>query len=126
MTADKFTDDGTVSVRERVIAPINGGLLGREGARLQMSWFELVMKKGVGTASGDGVDPRAYFAISIDGGDSWTSDEQVEIGRTGESVIKVRWDKAISFYEASIRIKIYDPVFTSLKGASIALKFLGY
>ena len=120
-----FTDDGDISVRERVIAPINGGLLGKEGARIEMSWFQLVMKKGVGTASGTGVDPCAYFAISIDGGDSWTNDEDVKIGRTGESTIKVTWYKSISFYECSIRIRIFDPVFTSLKSAGIGLKLLG-
>jgi len=121
-----YTDDGDNIVRRRRTPPIHGGLLGQEGARLEMSWFEVVMKKGIGTASGTGVDPRLYFRGSFDGGESQSNDAEVEVGRTGDSMIKVRWFHSQSFYEADFEIVGYDPVFYSIHSAAIGLKFMGY
>ncbi len=120
-----YTDDGDTVVRVRETAPIHGGLLGQEGARLEMSWITIVLKKGVGTASGDGVDPRLYIQGSFDGSNSYSNQDELEIGRTGESMIKVTWYHVESFYEAAFKITGYDPVFVSLHGASIGLKVVG-
>ena len=122
---DTFTDDGDMIVRMRETPPIHGGLLGQEGGRLEMSWFEVIMKKGVGTASGAGVDPRIYVQGTFDGADSYSNQEEIEIGRTGESMIKIKWYHSESFYEAAFRVIGYDPVFYSIHGASIGLKFIG-
>lgn len=120
-----FTDDGDNIVRVRETPPIHGGLLGREGGRLEMSWFEVIMKKGVGIASGQGVDPRIYMQATFDGANSYSNEEDIEIGRTGDAMIKVRWYISMSFYESAFRITGYDPVFYSFHGASIGLKFVG-
>lgn len=120
-----FTDDGDCIARVRETAPINGGLLGKEGSRLEMSWLEVVMKKGVGTASGSGVDPRIFLQGTFDGAESYSNEEEIEIGRTGETMFKVRWYHSESFYEAAFRVTGYDPVFYSIHSASIGLKFVG-
>ena len=120
-----FTDDGTIIRRRRRTPPIHGGLLGKEGARLEMSWFEVKMKKGVGIASGQGSDPRIYITASIDGSESRSNEAEIEIGRTGESDLKIRWYHAASFYEADFEIIGYDPVFYSIHSASIGVKFMG-
>ena len=120
-----FTDDGETILRIRETPPIHGGLLGQEGGRLEMSWLEVVMKKGVGTQSGTGVDPRLYFQGTFDGSDSYSNESEVEIGRLGDSTIKVKWYHAQSFYEAAFRTIGYDPVLYSIHSASIGLKFVG-
>jgi hypothetical protein len=120
-----FTDDGQSIVRRRRSPPIHGGLLGKEGARLEMSWFEVKMKKGVGIPEGQGVDPRIYITASIDGSDSRSNQEEIEIGRTGETDLKIRWYHSASFYEADFEIVGLDPVFYSIHSASIGLKFMG-
>lgn len=120
-----FTDDGDNIVRVRETPPIHGGLLGKEGGRLEMSWIEIIMKKGVGLASGQGVDPRLFIQGTFDGANSYSNEEEIEIGRTGEAMIKVKWYHSESFYEAAFRITGYDPVFYSIHGASIGLKFVG-
>jgi hypothetical protein len=122
---DTYTDDGSVIVRVRETPPVNGAALGKPGGRLEMSWLEILMKKGVGTASGAGVDPKIYIQGTFDGANSYSNQEEVEIGRTGEAMMKVRWYHSESFYEASFKIIGYDPVFYSIHGASIGLKFLG-
>ncbi|MBL4891462.1 MAG: hypothetical protein JKX91_06505 [Rhizobiaceae bacterium] len=122
---DTYTDDGSTIVRVRETPPIHGGLLGKEGARLEMSWFEVIIKKGVGIASGQGSDPRIYIQGTFDGANSYSNQEEIEIGRTGDAMIKVKWYHTESFYEAAFRITGYDPVFYSIKGASIGIKFAG-
>ena len=124
---DLFSDDREQIVRIRELPPIHGGLLSEngEGQRLEMSWLTIKGKKGVGLPSGVGVDPRVFFQISLDGGDSFTHDMQVHLGRTGESIRKLTWYFTASFYEATIRIKYFDPVFASLHSASIGIKFIG-
>lgn len=120
-----FTDDGDTILRVRETPPIHGGLLGKEGGRLEMSWLEVILKKGTGLASGQGSDPRLYFQGTFDGANSYSNEEEVEIGRTGDTMLKVRWYHSESFYEAAFRVTGYDPVFYSIHGASIGLKFVG-
>ena len=121
-----FTDDGEISLKIRETAPIHAGLLGEEGRRLEMSWIEVIMKKGVGTQSGTGVDPRLYFQASFDGSNSYSNEHDVEIGRLGSTMIKVRWYHSQSFYEAAFKTIGYDPVLYSIHGASIGLKLVGH
>jgi len=120
-----YTDDTDKIVRRRRTPPIHGGLLGKTGARLEMSWFEVIMKRGTGIATGQGSDPRVYFKGSFDGGNSQSNEAEVEIGRTGDALLKVRWYHTESFYEADFEVICYDPVFYSIHGASIGLKFMG-
>lgn len=124
---DTFTDDGDTVVRMREIPPIHGGLLDKtgEGRRVEASWFTIKGKKGVGLITGQGVDPRIYLQISTDGGESFTNQEHVEIGRLGEAGFHVTWYFTESFYEATIRIVFYDPVFASIHSASMGLKMIG-
>jgi hypothetical protein len=120
-----FTDDGDNVVRQRTLAPINGGLIGEEGARLMMSWFEIVFKKGVGLPAGQGSNPKAFVQFSFDGADSFTNEADVELGRTGESRIRIRVNHTESFYDLVARVTVYDPIFASIQGASIGLKVIG-
>lgn len=125
LNLDTFTDNGDVSVRARETAPVHGGLAGQEGARMEMSWFEVILKKGVGASSGYGVNPKIYISASFDGADSYSNDEEIDIGRTGQSMIKARWYKSASFYEAVFRITVYEPIFISIHSAAIGIKLTG-
>jgi hypothetical protein len=120
-----FTDDTDNVVRQRTLAPINGGLIGSEGARLMMSWIEIVFKKGVGIASGQGSNPKAFIQLSFDGADSFTNEADVRLGMTGESRIRIRLNHTASFYDLVPRVTVYDPIFSSIQGASIGLKVIG-
>ena len=123
---DTYTDDGSTIVRRRRTPPIHGGLLGKEGGRLEMSWFEVKMKKGVGLATGQGSDPRIYITASLDGSESRSNQAELEIGRTGDADLIIRWYHDASFYESDFEIIGYDPIFYSIHSASIGLKFMGY
>lgn len=115
---DTFTSNDSNMVRSRVCAPI----VDSNGNRIIMSRFQLIMEVGVGTISGDGVDPVVIFEASYDGGQSWTNEDWVDIGRMGEGRIKVEWFNMASAYEIMIRFKVVAPVFVSFHSAAIDIK----
>lgn len=125
LNLDTFTNDGDEIIRERVTMPISGVQIQQPGKRLEMSRFELLLETGVGTATGDGAVPQVMFSASFDGGKSWTNEDWIEIGRTGEGRIKVEWYHMESFYDAVIKIRISDPVFFTIQAAAIDIQLDG-
>ena len=122
LDSDTYTDDGQVVIRERVTPPISSA----NGGRIEMSSFTLIMETGVGLITGQGVEPKVMFQASYDGGQSWSDEDWIEIGRLGEGRTKVVWDNMASAYEIMIRVRVSDPVFISFHGASIMLREAGW
>ena len=112
--------------RVRTLASIHGGLVGLPGKRIQMSSFELIMKKGVGLITGQGEDPQIIIEYSTDGGESFKQGQFVKVGRMGQTNIKVKWDNLASFYDLIIRITTSDPCYYSLQSASIEARLAGF
>ena len=112
--------------RIRTMASIHGGLVGKPGKRIQMSSFELIMKKGVGLITGQGEDPKIIIEYSTDGGESFKQGQFVKVGRMGETNLKVKWDNLASFYDLIIRITTSDAVYYSLQTAAIEARLAGF
>jgi hypothetical protein len=121
-----FTDNGETCIQERILGPINGTVLGIPAERIMMSYVDLVMEMGVGIETGQGSNPQLLVSASFDGGDSFTNEDDVLLGRTGQGRLKARWDHTESFYSAFIRIRCSDPVFISLFSGSIGIKGSGF
>lgn len=121
-----YTDNGQVKIQERIFGPINGTSLGMPADRILMSYIDLVLETGVGIASGQGENPQLLVSASFDGGKSWTNEDDVLIGRTGEGRIRARWDHMESFYSCFVRVRCSDPVFISLFSGAIGAKASGY
>lgn len=119
---DTYTDNSDVIINERVLPPI----VSPTGARIEMSSFTLIMETGVGIASGQGSNPHIMISASYDGGKSFSQESTVPIGRTGESREKVTWYNMASAYEIIIKVRVSDPVFISIHGASIMLREAGF
>ena len=122
LDVDTFTDNGEVIINERVTPPI----VDPNGKRIEMSSFTVVMETGVGLITGQGEIPQAMFSISLDGGKSFKPMGAVELGRQGEARERVRIDHMDSGYEIMIKIRVSDPVFISIHGASIELRQAGF
>lgn len=123
---DAFSNTTLSIQRIRTLASIHGGLVGLPGKRIQMSSFELIMKKGVGLITGQGEDPKVIIEYSVDGGLSFKQGQFVRVGRLGETNLKVKWDNLDSFYDLIIRITTSDPVYYSLQTASIEARLAGF
>ena len=119
---DTFTDNDETIIRERITPPITSPT----GGRIEMSSFTLIMETGVGLITGQGVNPKVMFQASYDGGDSWSNEDWIDIGRMGAGITKVVWDNMASAYEIMIRVRVSDPVFISFHGASIQLREAGW
>tara|TARA_R110000851_G_scaffold332695_2_gene509549 strand:+ start:387 stop:1823 length:1437 start_codon:yes stop_codon:yes gene_type:complete len=121
-----YTNNTLTIQRVRTMASIHGGLVGFPGKLIQMSSFELIMKKGVGLITGQGDNPQIIIEYSIDGGESFKQGKFVKVGRRGQTNIKVKWDNLSTFYDLIIRITTSDPVYYSLQTASIDARLAGY
>lgn len=123
---DAFTNDTETMHRVRTLASISGSSIKQPGKRLEMSSLELIMKKGVGTISGQGENPRIMIEYSTDGGNSFAPSTWARVGRQGETNIKVKWDKTLQFYDLIIRLSTSDPVYFSIQQGSIKLRLAGW
>lgn len=118
LDVDTYTENGETIVRLRDSAPLHGGLFGAPGKMLTMTRFELIMEKGVGLLTGQGVDPEIMLSFSDDGGHSFSTEMTATVGRIGQFQHKVEWFALGSFYERIIRIRVSDPVHWSIHAVS--------
>lgn len=121
---DTYDSNGSVIIRQRDTAPINGMKLGAPGQRLVMSKAEIMMETGVGNLSVP--NPKIMVSASYDGGRSFTNEDWIEIGRSGSPVKRIEWYNSASFYDIILRVKISDAAFLGIHGAAITLKEAGY
>ena len=118
-------NDGETLKRTRVTNSVNGDLLGKKGARVQMSKFEFIMEAGTGLISGQGEDPRILIEASYDGGKTFNHIGWPRVGRLGENTMRVELYNLASFYDCIFRITTTDPVSYSIYSGTIDLKFAG-
>lgn len=125
LDVNQYTNNTKTIQRIRTLASIHGGLSGAPGKEMEMSRFELIVKKGVGLITGQGEDPQIIIEYSIDGGESFAHGDFVEVGRLGQTNIRVEWFNMMTFYDLIIRITTSDPVYYSLHSAGIDLRLTG-
>lgn len=121
-----YTNNGAPLQRTRVIQNIDARLIGGAiGDAITMSRVVVSMETGVGLIAGQGDNPRIMMEASFDGGRTWSAGAWPKVGRLGEFVIKVKWDRMKTFYDCMIRISSSDPVNYSVYSANIDLKMAG-
>jgi len=122
-----YGDLGETIQRRRVLPPFSSKDLGiGSGKRLTMSKVVFTLQTGQGIASGQGSIPKIMVEYSLDGGETWSTERWLDVGRMGKYLLKVEYWEAVRFYEITFRITISDPVFSSLHSASIDVKAGGY
>lgn len=122
---NNLQNNGETLHRRRVTGSINGKMLGKNGAEVQMSSFLLIMESGEGARSGQGVDPQIQFEVSYDGGRSWKSKGWGNVGRRGQTVLQVRMDNLDVFYDCIVRLTTSDPVPYHIYSATVDLRLTG-
>jgi hypothetical protein len=122
---ESYTNNGEPLQRMRVTGSVNGGLVGAQGKRIQMSCLKLLMESGVGLIEGQGDNPRIMIEYSDDGGNTWNGGSWPRVGRLGEFTLQVEWFNLGSFYDRIFRISTTDPVNYSLYSATIDLRLAG-
>lgn len=127
LNMDDYDDLGETIQRVRVLPPftsVDAGL--PYGKRLLMSKIKFALQTGVGIVTGQGSDPQIMVQYSLDGGETWSTERWIEIGRMGKYLINAEYWEMVSFYEITFKITVSDPVFCSLHTATIDIKEAGY
>lgn len=109
---DAYSDAGEELVRERIYTHLS-----EEGKRLRFNALELSMEVGVGLQSGQGSEPLISLCVSQDGGQTWSSWITRKIGRVGQYLTKVVFNRLGIAEQMTLRIRISDPVKVALTGS---------
>lgn len=123
---DEYTQDSDVMIRERITSSINAELIGgTKGQKVKMSRVEFIVEAGVGLMTGQGENPRIMIEPSFDGGRSFVGQDWVELGRLGQSTLRVEWWNVELFQDMILRISMSDPVPLTIYSAVVDLKLAG-
>ena len=99
------TDDGNIRVLERTSSVFHAEL-----KNISIYGIELDMNSGFGTTTGQGVDPLLMFKYSLDGGNTFESEEFIKLGPLGEYDYRVKINNLGTARNWALNLKITDPV----------------
>jgi hypothetical protein len=105
LSMNSMMDDSDPIVREAVSPPIHA-----MRNNISMSSFEIDMESGIGLTYGQGDDPQAMLSWSDDGGKTWSNEHWASIGKIGEYLTRVKWNRLGMFRQRQIKVVISDPV----------------
>jgi len=85
--------------------------------------LELLLDVGIGTVSGQGVDPQLILRISRDGGKTWGNDKQTTAGAMGAYWTRVMWQRLGRVRDGLgvVEIVVTDPNPWRLVGAAFTV-----
>lgn len=112
MSLSLYDDNGNPISRERIFTHIID-----ENKRFVYTNLTVGFETGVGTQTGQGVDPKATLYISRDGCRTWTGGISLSIGAVGNYFKRVIWRRLGQSRITTFRIKITDPVKVAISGA---------
>lgn len=84
--------------------------LSSENRRIIVDSIEVECDRGVGTTSGQGLDPQLTLRTSRDGGKTWGAERTAKLGKIGEYRSRVRWTRCGSARDAVFEFACSDPV----------------
>jgi hypothetical protein len=87
--------------------------------RLFVSRFQLMLEVGLGTSTGDGVDPQVMLRSSVNG-QTWSDSRTAAAGKQGTYGTQVVWTRLPSSTQLWVpEITVTDPIPWRLMGAEV-------
>jgi hypothetical protein len=111
MTGKYLSDDGQPIVREFILPTVSNG---RDYFTLDS--FEIDMSSGVGLTTGQGSDPVAQLIFSKDNGKTWSNIKERKIGKRGNYLTRVKWDRLGSARQFVLKVIISDSIPIDIGG----------
>lgn len=105
--------DNTDEIRRIAVSPP----LHANRRRATMHRLELDMESGVGLVTGQGDNPQAMLQWSDDGGKTWSNEHWSAIGKVGNYLTRVAWNRLGMFRQRQYRVQISDPIPVAILGA---------
>lgn len=114
MSLDNYADGANALQRQVISPPIEDN-----GARLSISEVQVHFEHGVGLTTGQGSDPKFILDWSDDGGNTWSNEKTVEIGKIGEYRKRAIWRRLGAFRHRVFRLTYTDPTKFTIYGADV-------
>jgi hypothetical protein len=112
------SDNGDPIARERTSPHIS-----KDGNYATHSRFQLDLETGVGIdGSGQGTDPQVILQWSDDGGHSWSAERWASAGSIGQRRTRVNFRRLGAARDRVYKVRITDPVKTTLIGANLDIE----
>lgn len=111
-----YDDDGVEFSKELT----GRHIFDEEQVAISRLWLD--MDTGVGTATGDSVNPQMMLQISKDGGHSWGTERLSAAGKIGEYDARAIWRRLGRGYEWTFRVRNSDAVPVAISGAWVDLQ----
>lgn len=112
-----FTDDGQAITRMRRSPHVSANL-----KRMIHSKAQLDCRVGVGTDGTTlGQQPTAMLRYSDDGGFTWSNEKWKSLGRIGNGLARVKWERLGFSRNRVYEVKVTDPVDVALIGMDLDL-----
>lgn len=108
-----YTEDGNTIRRVIETAPL-AAAAGNQ--RVALPAWEIVFEMGVGTLSGQGVDPQVALSWSDDNGKTWSNERWRSLGPRGQNIRRAQWYRLGSARSRIVRAVITDPVKCAVVG----------
>lgn len=110
-----YDDDGDPLVALRSSPHIAGDSYNE----IKYKRIRIDLEAGVGLVAGQGADPVLMLRWSNDGGRTWSSSQNLELGRLGEYQRRAEADRLGTARDRVFEISISDPVKRVILGASV-------
>lgn len=111
---ETLTDNGTSITRDRISPHLS-----EDEVRIFHNSFMLDMETGVGTATGQGLDPQVMLRYSDDHGHTWSNERWKSAGAQGKRKTRVKFNRLGASRDRVYWIRITDPVKVVLVGAEL-------
>ena len=111
------TDVDSRPIRRMRRAPALEG----ENERIFYSSFQLDLEPGLGTSTGQGLDPQAMMRQSNDGGKTWGNEQWRSAGKIGNYQWRVIWNRCGAGRRRVFEIAVSDPTPWKLTQAYLTL-----
>lgn len=112
MSPDFYDDNGNPIRWMRVYTHLVNELKSVRYSALQVGF-----ETGVGTQTGQGINPQASLRISRDGARTWSNYYQKSIGKVGQYITQVMWRRLGIQQQCTFEISGSDPVKTAITGS---------
>jgi hypothetical protein len=112
LDSNTYTDNSEPILRRRRTATLENLQTRQFYTTLQVD-----METGVGTATGQGADPKLMLRYSNDGGHTWSNEKLATVGKTGEYGARAKFDRLGAGRNRLWEISMTDPVKFSVIGA---------
>lgn len=123
LNPDVYTDNDTVTVRERIFAPLAGEKFGNPRQWFQWNEFGLSLQTGIGNAAER--NPLLMVSFSTDGAQSFSNERFIDLGDTGEYMTNVRVYDNKHFQDLTVKLRYTEPTKFSLFSSYMKIRESG-